>query len=190
MTKASLLKRIACIAVFVAIAPQPAVAQEDTIFLGIELSLGMDKSTVLGELRRLYTVSDTSIPGPEYTVVSKEGPPFIFHGFVAFDLNNKLDMIQKNWHLTAETDTEHAIAVFGVFSNLVQHSHSELAPSGRIATGEQSVPEGSSSDGESIGSLEMLEAVFFCGQQRVITISYTKTDQLSSASIYERLGSP
>jgi len=45
------------IAVFVAIAPQPAVAQEDTILLGIELSLGMDKSTVLGELRRLYTVN-------------------------------------------------------------------------------------------------------------------------------------
>ena len=100
MTKASLLKRIACIAVFVAIAPQPAFAQEDTILLGVELSLGMDRSTVLGELRRLYTVEsidsldlDGLPPGNQdnYLVWDRESRPHTYHGQVIFDPNNRLD---------------------------------------------------------------------------------------------------
>ena len=92
-------------------------------------------------------------------------------------------MVVKEWHLTAGTDDDLAMAVYGVFSSLSRVTDPVVR---LIGTGE-------SSQQTTTGHFLDLDVYFTCGEQRTIIIEFQEFEDLESgppASVTERLGNP
>ena len=129
----------------------------------------MEKSTVLRELRRLYTLGDESqdeLGNSNYSVFRKEAPPYIWIGLVMFDSNGKLIGVQKEWAVEASTAADVAQAVYGAFSSLTDDGAIPLC---QISTREQSIPE-QTFDDQVIDGFEFYAVDFYCPNQKSLKI--------------------
>jgi hypothetical protein len=102
--------------------PNPASGSADTIYLGIELHLGMSKESVVPAVARYFRiqkVEDTST-----WVVSDKNIPSQYYGMLTFE-QDKLVGIQREWQSTADTEYGLGTAIYRAGVNFTKEHRRE-----------------------------------------------------------------